>query len=237
MAVNCELKIGNEIIKRIGNNCKTKIFKFVGIHLDEFTNWSYQINHVHAKLASANYAISSTKNFLPRKIRLTLYNSLFRSHMEFGILAWGGLSSNKLKKIINTQKKCIRNVAGKGYRSHTDPIYSSLGALKFTDLFQYHCSTFMHAYHNNKLPESFKNVFTPLAQPNRTNSYKLENLKKDYLSHHPTYLLPKTWNSNCQSLKDTVNFTSFKNNLKELILATYQPVVKCNSQSCPDCRK
>ena len=121
---------------------------------------------------------ASTKNFLPRKIRLTLYNSLFRSHMEFGILAWGGLSSNKLKKIINTQKKCIRNVACKGYRSHTDPIYSSLGALKFTDLFQYHCSTFMHAYHNNKLPESFKNVFTPLAQPNRTNSYKLENLKK-----------------------------------------------------------
>ena len=75
---NYELKIGNEIIERIGENCKTKYFKFVGIHLDEHINWKYQINHVHAKLASANYAISSSKHFLPRKIRLTLYNSLFR---------------------------------------------------------------------------------------------------------------------------------------------------------------
>ena len=31
---NCELKIGNEKIERIGENCKTKYFKFVGIHLD-----------------------------------------------------------------------------------------------------------------------------------------------------------------------------------------------------------
>ena len=157
---NFELKIGTEVIERIGNNCKTKYFKFVGIHLDEHISWQYQINHVHAKLASANYAISSSKHFLPRKIRLTLYNSLFRSHLEFGLLAWWGLSSNKLLKIINTQKKCVRNVAGKGHRSHTGPIFSSLGLLKFNDMFEYQCSIFMHKYLHNKLPSSFDNKFT-----------------------------------------------------------------------------
>ena len=235
--MDCELKIGTEVIERIGNNCKTKYFKFVGIHLDEHISWQYQINHVHAKLASANYAISSSKHFLPRKIRLTLYNSLFRSHLEFGILAWGGLSSNKLLKITNTQKKCVRNVAGKGHRSHTGPIFSSLGLLKFNDLFKHQCSIFMHKYLHNKLPNSFDNTFTPLAAPNRTNSYQLGILRKKYLSHFPTYQLPITWNSNCLSLKCTTNGTSFKNNLKELILATYPPAVKCNSRSCPDCYK
>ena len=37
---NCELKIGTEVIERIGNNCKTKYFKFVGIHLDEHISLS-----------------------------------------------------------------------------------------------------------------------------------------------------------------------------------------------------
>ena len=107
-----ELFIGNEKIERIGDNCKDKYFKFVGHQLDEHLTWEHQINHVHSKLASANYAISQIKNFVPKKIRMTLYNSLFRPHMEFGILAWGGINKTKLSKIINLQKKCLRNVAG-----------------------------------------------------------------------------------------------------------------------------
>merc|ERR1712105_562337 len=70
------LKIGDETVERIGSTCKTKFFKFVGHRLDEFLNWNYQIDHVHGKLASANFAISRSKNFLPRNIRKTLYNSL-----------------------------------------------------------------------------------------------------------------------------------------------------------------
>ena len=110
---NLELKIGNETIERIGSNCKSKYFKFVGIHLDESLNWDYQINHVYSKLASANYAISTSKNFLPKRIRLTLYNSLFKSHLEFGILAWGGVKESQLKKNYNFTKKMCKKYCGK----------------------------------------------------------------------------------------------------------------------------
>ena len=98
------LQIGNEKIERIGDDCKDNFFKFVGIRLDEHLTWSHQINHIHSKLASGNYAISQTKKFLPKKIRITIYNSLFRSHMEFGILAWGGISASKLDKVTKLQK-------------------------------------------------------------------------------------------------------------------------------------
>ena len=101
------VNIGNEKVERIGSTCKTKFFKFVGHHLDEYLSYEHQINHVRGKLASGNYAISRTKNYLPQHIRLTLYNSLFRSHLEFGILAWGGVATSKLKSIINLQKKCV----------------------------------------------------------------------------------------------------------------------------------
>ena len=102
---NISLKIGNETIERIGNDCKTKSFKFVGIHLDEFITWENHIKHVHGKLSSGNFAIGRAKNFLPKKIRLNLYNSLFRSHLEFGILSWGSAVPSRLKRIEKLQKK------------------------------------------------------------------------------------------------------------------------------------
>ena len=93
---NLKLSIGNEKIDRIGNNCKESFFKFVGHRLDEFLSWNPQISHIEGKLASANFAIVRTKNILPCNIRMTLYNSLFRSHMEFGILAYAWVSTSKL---------------------------------------------------------------------------------------------------------------------------------------------
>ena len=109
---NISLKIGNDIIERIGDDCKTKSFKFVGHHLDEHLSWSFQINHVIAKLSSGNYAIAQSKNFLPINIRKTLYNSLFRSHLDYGVIAWGSVAASKLIRVIKLQKKCIRRVIG-----------------------------------------------------------------------------------------------------------------------------
>ena len=40
---NCKLKIGNEILERIGADCTNKYFKFVGLKIYEFLNWDYQI--------------------------------------------------------------------------------------------------------------------------------------------------------------------------------------------------
>ena len=100
-----QLQIGSENIERIGNDCKTTSFKFVGLLLDEHLTWDSQINSVHGKLAAGNYAINSAKNFLPLHIRKKIYNSLFKSHLEYGILAWGGVLPSKLKGITNLQKK------------------------------------------------------------------------------------------------------------------------------------
>ena len=153
------LKIGSEKIERIGKECKTSFFKFVGIHLDEFLEWDHHIAHVATKMSRGNYVLASAKNTLPIHIRKTIYNSLIRSHMEFGILSLGNSLAGKLKKIVNIQKKCVRNIAGKHFLSHSDPIYKNLGILKFQDLLQYNQSTFMHKLINGKQPSSFDDFF------------------------------------------------------------------------------
>ena len=48
----CKLKIGSENLVRIGENCKDKYFKFVGLKIDEFITWDHQISHVSSKVAN-----------------------------------------------------------------------------------------------------------------------------------------------------------------------------------------
>ena len=88
------LTIDSQPIERIGKGCTETSFKFVGHHLDEFLTWDYHLNHIKNKLSKSNYLINTSKNIFPLHIRKQLYNSIFRPHLEFGVLAWGGVKSS-----------------------------------------------------------------------------------------------------------------------------------------------
>ena len=103
---SCNISIGNEILERIGNDCVNKCFKFDGLKLDEVLNWDFQIEHISNKKASSIFfALSQIKYILPLNIRLLVYNSLVRPHIEYGIVTWGGVKNSKLQKITSLQKR------------------------------------------------------------------------------------------------------------------------------------
>ena len=103
-----KLKIDNKDIERVGTGCKNESFKFVGVHLDENLNWNHHLKAVKNKASSAVFALSSVKNFLPSNIKLTIYNSLFRSFIEYAISAWGCNKCSEMKQIHILQKRAIR---------------------------------------------------------------------------------------------------------------------------------
>ena len=132
-----QLNIRSETLERVGAELPTKSFKFVGHIMDEFLSWDYHIGNVQSKIACGNYAIARTKHTFPLNIRIILYSSLVRPHLEYGVVAWGGARRSKLKKVMNIQKKCIRNVADRSLRSHSDPIFSAFKIMKLDDLFRF----------------------------------------------------------------------------------------------------
>ncbi len=200
---NCKLKIGNEILERIGTNCTNKYFKFVGLKIDEFLNWDYQIEHVSNKIASSIFALNQIKNILPLNIRLLVYNALVRPHIEYGIITWGGVKNAKLQKIKSLQKRAIRAVNNSSFKAHSDPIFFRLELLNLDDTYKLGVLSFMHKYFYENLPASFQDMFNSLAEPNRTKSYKLERVLFKTLECFPSALFPKIWNSiakkNCVS--------------------------------------
>ena len=168
-------------------------------------------------------------------IRLNLYNSLFKSHLEFGILAWGAVSIKKLSGLINLQKKCVRNIAIKFKNSHTDPIFSKLKIIKVEDLLRFHSSIFMHKYILGKQPETFNNMFIPLKSNNRTGDFILQKYKLNFFDKFPSAFLPKIWNKNPTYIKNCLSESSIKLLLKESIFSNYSNDIKCNYVNCPDC--
>ena len=155
--------------------------------------------------------------------------------MEFGIFAWGGLSTNKLKCIINLQKKCVRNVAHKSYNSHTDPIFKELNILKFHDLFKLNCSVFMYKYCHGLQPLTFKDMFTPCNNNDRTGDYKLKLCKTHFLDRFPSVFLPKYWNENSQNIKHAMSLKSLKSQINTYYINHYNKFRKCDSPFCLDC--
>ena len=231
------LKIGDKVVEQVGKHCKEKYFKFVGHVLDDQLTWEGHIEHVCKKLASANFAINSTKNFLPLQIRKTLYYSLFDSHLNFGNLLWGCASKQLLNKIENLQKRCVRNVALAKFKAHTEPIYKKLSILKFSDKLSYIRSVFMNQYRNIKLPDSFLNMFTDVIctddiqtrHKTRHNDYNFSNkaAQNKKLECFPLKCMINTWNSLDIDIKATSDQSEFENLLKESYLAGY-----CSEKQC-----
>ena len=163
----------------------------------------------------------SNKNLLPENIRLIIYNSLFRPHLEYGILAWGGAKKSLIRRIFLIQKKAMRNIAGVTLRSHTDPLFQSYGILKLNDLITYHNAAFMYKYTKNLLPASFQGMFQQLAEPNRTRNFVAARPRNSKLEQLPKVALPKIWNGLSLTLKTRETFSSFKTDLTKQLIANY----------------
>lgn len=215
-----KLQIDGKDIERIGESCPDKYFKFVGLRIDEKLSWKYQVNHVRGKLASANFAINKTKNLLPLKLRKMIYNSLFKAHLEYGLICWGGVRSSLLKPLMQIQKKCIRNLASATFRAHTSPLFKALQLLKFHDLYKLQVACLCHNTMNNRCPKSTKTLFNTL-KGSRSHDLLLSMPNKKYLEFFPSCNVPKTWNQLCSGIKRSCDLTMLKTNFNALAFAEY----------------
>ena len=147
-----QIMINNKPIEKVEN------FKFLGVIIDQNLSWNIHINHIANKLSRVCGILTKLKNMLPKNILRMIYCTLFLSHLNYGITAWGFHSCTR---IIMLQKKVIRLISNNKFNAHTSPIFKELGLLKFKDIFNLSCIKFYFKYKNNMLPTYFNNMFTP----------------------------------------------------------------------------
>lgn len=100
------LFINGKKIKRVTST------RFLGVIIDENLSWEEQVEELYKKLLISLVTIKRIYKYLPKKQLKTIYHTLFLSNLSYCISAWGGIPTQKLDKIFNVQKRCIRLLFG-----------------------------------------------------------------------------------------------------------------------------
>ena len=101
------LKINNQKIPQVHST------KFLGVIIDDKLSWEDHVLHLENKLKSSLAMIKRIIKYIPKLHYMKIYNSLFISHLTYGISCWGGIPHYKLQKLFAIQKRCIRLLFGK----------------------------------------------------------------------------------------------------------------------------
>ena len=131
-------EIPNVIINHIPIE-RVKYFKFLGVIIDSTLTWSHHINHISNKLSRICGVLSRLKHYVPVLILKIIYNSLFLSHLNYGITAWGFNVGPRIKTL---QKRQSHTYHYAKYNSHTSPVFKNLQLLQAVDIFKLSCFNF-----------------------------------------------------------------------------------------------
>ena len=118
------LKINNNEIANVNQFC------FLGIIIDENLTMQNHVEMVTNKLSKITGILNKLKFIYPQNILLTIYNSLFVSHINYGSLVWG----TNINRISKMQKRVIRIITHSNYIAHTEPLLKKLKLLKVEDM-------------------------------------------------------------------------------------------------------
>ena len=94
-------------------------FKFLGITVDQNLTWKNHVDDLAKKYSRSIGILYKVKQFLPESALLSLYYTLFLSH----ITAWSSANSVDKDRLHVLQKRALRAVSNSEYRSHSNPLF------------------------------------------------------------------------------------------------------------------
>ena len=133
--------------------------KYLGVILDNKLNWSYHIAYLVTKLSQVAGILYKTRDILPLKSRIMVYNSLAGSYLNYGITSWGAATLTALKKLKTLQNRLVRYITFTPPRTNVDHKFKSLNILTIEQLYFCEIAKFMHSVHNGISPKMFQDYF------------------------------------------------------------------------------
>ena len=218
---NINIKIGKQNVKR------SQYVKFLGILLDENLSWKYHLSELAKKLARTCGMFFKIRHFLPVDVLICLYNSLFASFLQYGIVVWGFAYDVHIQPIFLLQKRIIRAIAFQSFSSPSSPIFSDLKILKLQDLFQLKLLSFVYECINKISPVCFYNFFESIKSIHQHDTRKASKndiflTRKNTLQYgirSVCFTGAESWNSIPTTIKESVSLVCFRYKLKSYLLA------------------
>ena len=214
------IKIRKKHIKRV------KFVNFLGVLLDEHLSWKYHFSELSKKLARTCGMLFKTRNLLQVDVLLCLYNALFLSFLQYGLIFWGQTYASYTEPIFRLQKKAVRAISFQPRMFPSLPIFKGLKLLKLSDIFELRLLTFVFDSINKTSPDCFHNFFLFSSSVHQYSTRQASHGDL-YMTHQNTlhyglksirYLGAKLWNTLPVELRNAPPKLSFKRNLKLYLL-------------------
>ena len=156
--------------------------KYLGVIIDSRLRWDHHTNELAKKLNRAVGMIFKIRNDCNENALISLYYSLFHSHLCYGLSVWGTSNERSMSKLYILQKKVIRAITFSDFNAHTAPLFKNLNILNLKDLFKYKTMSLMWDFDNNALPKSLSSLFSRREEVHDRN-LRDKNKQKLYTAH------------------------------------------------------
>ena len=110
---------------------KVDSFNFLEIVLDTHLKWNFHVRKVANKLTHINWILSKLRHIFSQRILITIYSSLIESHINYCLVLWG----TNYDRIFKLKIKAVRIISFAHYKSHSSPLFKSLGILNIKDMY------------------------------------------------------------------------------------------------------
>ena len=208
----------------------TNSVKYLGIHLDETLNGSIHCQQLLPILRRANGILAKARNFIPSKELLSIYYSIFSSHLLYGCQVWGQNTNAVFKKVETLQNNTIRIIRFSEFNAHVSPLYKTLRILKLKDQITLYNCLFVFDQLNENIPANFSGFFTRTKDLYST--VNTRNSKKGklhvpcfnsvrYGRHSIKYSSIMSWNRIIDRFPNTDFTRILRNDLKRMITESF----------------
>lgn len=189
-------------------------FKYLGIYLDKHLRWSDHIEHLARKLRVLIPRFRKLRDFCKLGLLKRLYFALAQTHLNYGILAWGGVTKSCLRRLEIAQKWLLKIILRRPFRFPTERLYAESGVMDPRKLFFLALSIhqkkhLVSAIFNNHLYDTRnRGMWIVHSRTDRTIGQR---------SH--TYLAPFIFNKIPPEIKNVVSMNVFKRKIKEWLIS------------------
>ena len=219
--------------------------KFLGCFLDNNLSFNTHINHVISKLRSGISALKLTRNILSYRCKKMIYNSLFKSHLDYCAILWHDkLNKTQTALITRLQKKAIRLIFSARWNVHTAKLFSISKIIPVERIFHNESILFLKKHQNNELPEIFTDFLGPpelyLQSEKQITKYRMQKteykieMPKVYKKGHIFYNVISEWNNSDEETRAPSKVKATKFRLKKLSKEKLDKFI-CQKTQCYMC--
>ena len=136
----------------------------------------YPIESICHKISKSIGIIAKIRHYVPRRVLLSVYNSLIVPYLTYGICGWGNCALTFQRKIVTLQKRALRLIYFSKSKEHTVPFFLKSNCLPLPSLFFRDCSYLLYDINRQTAPVSILNQFVKTSQ---IHNYRTRSVSSD----------------------------------------------------------